>query len=460
MDLTPTSDYMQSKIRENHPWWKAIAELVDNSVDSGATTISIDFSDGFLIVTDDGRGVRDVKSLAQLGNHDDQGKPQNRIGIYGIGCKEAWLTCGPVMHVRTVHDGQKTEFTFDIEQIIRNNWKTPTDPVSKACKEKTGTSLKFQLWPKKTRPTKDCRDKLQWLFTPAIRAGQRIRFLGSGLSALATPPLTDAVECRFDVDGHEVEIAIGRVAEAFPNGPFWLVHKHRVIDQTGIGTCQYSSSGIGGVITLHGDSWTPMLGKNKDQLTQYVDELEQAIFHRIEPLLKDAAKDSEMFESQLLVNDLQEMLNGILSDEKTRQGKGKRGRTSGKAGTVEPTGNGAKHRTAQEVHQDGEVSERDPSVVLPRRGVRMKMWDGDGLKIGKFDANEKAVYLDASHPYIRMAADSGDRLCLLQAVAIVLADYEVRHEGSQRILRGMYGDFCEAVSELLRSVKEVQHAVT
>jgi hypothetical protein len=316
------------------------------------------------------------------------------------------------------------------------------------------------MWEKKTRPAKDCRNRLQWLFSPAIQSGKHIRFLGSTLTETVTPKLSDVVHSEFSVEGRGVEIRIGRCKDKFPYGPFWLVHKHRVIDSTGIGTCQYSTAGIGGVITLHGDSWTPLLGKNKDQLTQYVDELEQAIFHRIEPLLQDAAKDSEVFESQMLLNDVQDLLNEMLSGEKAKIGKEKRKRAAGSSGTVKPAGTGAQRLNAARVHQSGQATERGESAPLPRRGVRMKMWEGDGNKLGKFDSIEKTVYLDYSHPFIRMAKDAGDRMCILQAVAIVLADHEVSHDGSQRILKGMYRDFCEVVSELLRTVKEAENATT
>jgi hypothetical protein len=39
------------------PWWKALAELVDNSFDAGAYRVTIEMAGRTLIVSDDGRGA-------------------------------------------------------------------------------------------------------------------------------------------------------------------------------------------------------------------------------------------------------------------------------------------------------------------------------------------------------------------------------------------------------------------
>lgn len=52
--LLPDPHLLASLVNANLPWWKALAELVDNSLDAGATRVVIDVSHRTLTVSDDG----------------------------------------------------------------------------------------------------------------------------------------------------------------------------------------------------------------------------------------------------------------------------------------------------------------------------------------------------------------------------------------------------------------------
>lgn len=457
MDLRPTPSYMKSKVRENHPWWKVLAELIDNAIDAGAKRVTISCQRGELSVFDDGRGVRDIRSLAQLGNHDDAGRPKEKIGIYGVGAKEAWLSSGPRMHVLTVCDGRRTEYTFDLDELIENHWQTIEEPTSTEVDEASYTRLKFELWPSKGLPSVACQKKIAWLFSPAIQSGVKISFGGvSTLQAVALPALTDVVSDTFAVAGMNVTIEIGRCNGPVTNGPFWLEYCHRVIEATGIGTCQYGVSGIAGRIIL-AEEWKPLLGKNKDQLTEHIDELEQAIFSRIEPLLQEAAAESETFETQMILSDLEGVLNAFIGSQK-KKGKSRRpGKPRSKPGTVLPVGSDRTTGQAAVVSGEGDVIEAEGT--MPRRGMRMKYQQSDSPLMGRYDKSEVCVYLNDAHPAVAKAKEEGNRLALLQSAAAIIAEHESRFSEGQGLLSFAHDSVLEIQSQLMATVKEVENAV-
>ncbi len=68
---------------------------------------------------------------------------------------------------------------------------------------------------------------------------------------------------------------------------------------------------VGGSIVL-GKGWK--LSKNKDDLTQHKEQLHDAIFVRIEPMLQKAAALSESIESAQLRCELEQSLNAIIRE--------------------------------------------------------------------------------------------------------------------------------------------------
>ena len=68
-NCAPKTHMMRSVMSQNHPWWKALAELVDNSFDAGATAITIECDNNTVSVSDNGCGVADISALLTLGKH-------------------------------------------------------------------------------------------------------------------------------------------------------------------------------------------------------------------------------------------------------------------------------------------------------------------------------------------------------------------------------------------------------
>jgi len=77
---------------------KAIFELIDNSVDAGATHISIVQEEGgHLAIIDNGNGFHDLSAAFTLGHSDKDDK----IGRYGIGMKDSCIRYSVSTEVRS-----------------------------------------------------------------------------------------------------------------------------------------------------------------------------------------------------------------------------------------------------------------------------------------------------------------------------------------------------------------------
>lgn len=59
-----------------------VCELIDNALDAEASDVSVNIKQGNLVVTDNGKGIKDIKSALQLGTSVKEG---NSIGKYGVG---------------------------------------------------------------------------------------------------------------------------------------------------------------------------------------------------------------------------------------------------------------------------------------------------------------------------------------------------------------------------------------
>lgn len=125
--LPPAPHLLASLANANLPWWKALAELVDNSLDAGATRVVIDITNRVLTVADDGSGCEDITSVFKLGDH--RRRKTSKLGRYGIGAKDAWLSCADTMEVVTCCGKQEASMKVNYNEWMQNNWNVPDPEV-------------------------------------------------------------------------------------------------------------------------------------------------------------------------------------------------------------------------------------------------------------------------------------------------------------------------------------------
>lgn len=455
-NLAPRGHYLQGLMRQKLQWPTILGELIDNCFDAAAKNVTVQFTESMLTIIDDGNGVEDVESLVRLGDHVEG--DQTTLGVYGVGCKDAWLSCGNVFEIESVCRGVHKTAKYDAVELIANNWIAP-DPVEKASDKKPFTRLRFHLFEDRNIPGSTIIERLEWMFSPALASGRNIVFVRkekeTKLAAAVIPERTGVIRETFLFEGKRVSIDIGMMEKReMQNGPFWLVFGHRVIAATSLGTGDYSAKGIGGCIVLDDQQWKPLLTKNKNDLDCDTTALGEMILQRIETLLMVAKEESDTFESELLLRSVEDMLNGSINNLKQKIGRENRGSGSAR-GAVQPKHTGRQRKTAKKVSETPlhDVRERLSEQAVPSRGrIRIKESNDSADVLGRFDAIGNTIVVNVNHPFIVAARQQADRLAFFSAVSSILADYQVRNPDGRAVLKYAYTSFAKAVGDLMSSI--------
>jgi hypothetical protein len=457
IDLTPNPHVLHAMMNSPLSWHHGLAELIDNSYDhGGATRVEIRINGNIVSVVDDGKGVDDVTACFRYGDH----RVSKREGIsrYGVGAKDVWHAMANIMCVTSIRNGIKTTASADCEKMAGHSFAMD-DPVVEPCNSAPGTMIELHLRKGKQKPRDEAIEKLSWMFTPGLRKGLQIvisKRSGQSVNKKALKPvelplLNDVVESNFDIDGKGVYIRIGIVADGHKmvNGPFWLIRQHRIISGSGLGIKNgYGCKRVGGEIHL-GKEWS--LAKHKDSLTEDSDRLRDAIFERIEPVLKKADSIAETFESAALRNDLAEMLDAAIENAECGQRckKKKQKRENGSlSGTVLPKHSGRKQtKTKKPKPDDGPYIDESNGIEngsIRKHGPRIQFdWKQFGdHRVGEVDALGKFIWLNSDNKYVASLIHESRKPELFLLIASILADHDCRHEGSgQSLLAFNYADF-------------------
>jgi hypothetical protein len=456
-DLSPNSALLHALANQALPWWKALAELVDNAFDAGAKRVEIIAKNKVLTVRDDGKGIKNILAIATLGHHDRQESTQ--LGMYGIGAKDAWLFCSEVLDVDTVHAGQHGTLRVDVRELVKNNWQC-ADPFYEPSDLPSGTTIRLPLRAGRNLPGQDAFEELAFAFTPAISNGLQIlcdtakgKGLPKALRPHVMPLVEEPVRSTFDIDGKEVQIDIGILPDGvkMDRGPLWLQYKHRILGRSSIGIGQYSSLRIAGRIIL-GEGWK--LSKNKDDLTLHKDRLNDAIFVRIEGILKKASALSESIESAALRNLLETQLNDVIDagkNKKPARDKGEKIGSVGPKSTPRKVGKASKTRGL-----DGNAD--CPFGKSGRKNGFIFDWENASTDtIGRFDRGGSRVFLNLDHPFVAAAKSAQNHHALLCCAAALIADNASRHDtAGNALLAFKFSDFSTALGGLMSSFKDVK----
>jgi len=117
----------------------AIADLVDNSISAGSSTVWINFHwDGarsFVTLLDDGIGLTEEGLFAamQLGSRDPRlERTPGDLGRFGLGMKTASFSQCRILTVATKREGRAAAFRWDLDYVadVAKDWKILRGPAS------------------------------------------------------------------------------------------------------------------------------------------------------------------------------------------------------------------------------------------------------------------------------------------------------------------------------------------
>ena len=160
-DVSPSAARLTESLRDiGYDFPTAIADLVDNSIAAGATTVDVDIvyagHDSYVTIADDGSGMtaNGLVEAFRFGSRRDYESGQ--LGRYGLGLKTASLSQARRITVASRRRSEKTKSpvtrrTLDLD-IVRewDQWliveAKPTPPVAAALKRLRANSGTVVVW--------------------------------------------------------------------------------------------------------------------------------------------------------------------------------------------------------------------------------------------------------------------------------------------------------------------------
>jgi hypothetical protein len=159
-ELIPSAKRLISSLRDmGYDFAQAVADIVDNSVEAGATLINIDVefqgNDSWLRIADNGRGMKPDVLIEAMRYGSERKYEQDDLGKFGLGLKTASMSQCQRLSVASRWSDKKKEinaFAWDLAHIERTNrWeilkfkKTEITPlISSPLKNNKGTVVVWQ----------------------------------------------------------------------------------------------------------------------------------------------------------------------------------------------------------------------------------------------------------------------------------------------------------------------------
>ncbi|QDK41239.1 hypothetical protein DOM21_07165 [Bacteriovorax stolpii] len=155
MELSPANMFLSIRGIQ-YAFHEAIADIVDNSVDAGATIIWVTANKSEIIIADDGEGMTSAELETAItpwkAGQKDLKMRRGKRGKFGIGMKSASYSLGDCLEIHTKAEDSIFEFIeLDRDKIAKytkpdhlfDTINTPTELFKSYCKNSTGTVLRI-----------------------------------------------------------------------------------------------------------------------------------------------------------------------------------------------------------------------------------------------------------------------------------------------------------------------------
>lgn len=447
VDISPTTHLIQSVATQSLTYVKVLCEMIDNALDAGATTVTIEFGkrnkDGaqHILVSDNGEGCKSLIPLVRFGNHEPHGKKRDMLGRYGIGAKDAMLWLGGEdsrVTIQSVHAGVVRKLNLRWMNLCRSgSWIVKIgdimSPEVPAGPGDIGTQIMVAPVIRRVPDGKDwdrLLEGLGYIYTPAIKDGKQIVLFNNRRGQTPTP-LTrwqkpdleqGFINTTIVVNGKPALVHVGIVAEGIPNERPGITYFHsfRVIQASSSKGCgPFGIRRVCGFVRL-GREWT--LNKNKDGVAKDEYTLYEAVFDVCKPLLEKAECMTQQLESTAMLNRIESLINNALTppNTKARRKKGDR------HGSKKPTGNGSKHKDA---------ANTQPGTTFTkglRGSVRIEMieWP-NSQSIGQFE-NGGSILINKSHPAVQAMIETKNWMGVAQVAIALIGSWYSLHPTDSR----------------------------
>jgi hypothetical protein len=412
-DITPDVTIVQSiRAEAKMNLLEAGAELVDNSLDAGATTIRIDIGNKEIRVSDNGRGCADLQRMLKLGTHNPHGR---KIGRYGVGFNTAAICLGKSVEVESVCHAKRRRVELCWDEI-QPGWKV-FGPDPEDTSEATGLNIRiWDLIPRRQNIS-DLIAKLGARYPFLELSGKTILVNGTKTPGTGTPQLDRQLTAHGEWEGRAYQLTAGVVHQLTRPWKFGftvMLCDRILADGLSDGCGEYSRQGFFALVELlegveledRTISVPWPVDKTKSGITDTIRLFLESLLPDVEPLLKAAETES----SNLVLRGLEQALSGKWLEQalfgapalEKRPGEG------GSSGTSDPKDSGRQRRHSTHVDPDSAGSVRIARGI--GRAIRVKFAaledDGDIAAVSHNSARTECI-LNENHPFVRAHRDIG-----------------------------------------------------
>lgn len=328
----PKPHMMRSVCNQNMKTHVCFAELIDNSLDAKAETVTITTKNKRIVVIDDGVGVPDLLIMTQFGGHHTEGRSTS--GKFGVGGIEAICNLGETLMVETVRNGLKKTCHLDFEEQMKSeDWSVDIDEKRVSDSLECGTKITITNLKTTRIQSSTLIDNLKEIFAPAIKNGKKIIVDGIKIGLPDPIPLEAETSGEGVLNGKRFKWIAGIMSESSSQAGGWYVAlRNRMMpgyQMCGI-EAGYSISKFYGYIELLEDDMSNRWSVDKHKTDcQEIDEICEQLWPSIQHLIiKCNETESIEFECDIAdsvgdeINDLMHSIKqDIKESRKTNQNK-------------------------------------------------------------------------------------------------------------------------------------------
>jgi hypothetical protein len=413
IDVANTLNFIRNR---TFPLQNALAELIDNSLDAGASEISISLQRADLHIQDNGRGFTDAAAAFDIG----RSSKTEGIGRYGVGLKDASIKYSDSTTIYS--NGIAAHCDWDASM---QSGDAPLIEIESGPTEK-GSLIIWHGFMKRYRQAIQT-DLIRRCYGPFLEKGNSILVNGASLTPLPFPEFTATLNETIEYEDKLVTVRGGIFRHDDPARRDWKGY-HLYYNGRLIGPGRILTSGTGDVNCANfcftvelvdGPQSRWILATNKDGV-EGADELLDYIFHSLtRPMLKDAEQQHIDVELRSIIDAVESSFN--------ETGNITRGpRTPGKGGK-EGTGRGAKKKNTFSADTEGKY--RGGYRGKPAKGgLQLDFQELDTDAVGEVSEGKKLiVVLNKNNAFIR---EHMKELAVMKAVAVLV-------HGFHRTVKGL-----------------------
>jgi hypothetical protein len=425
-DIMPDTSVFEKLGATGEPAYKAVAELIDNSVDAREPgrplIIELSFTTSArgrlktIVIEDDAAGMSEEGLVRAMTIGLSNKGSQQKIGRFGMGLKTALASLGRAWTITTATNDDRvaSQITEDLDKFVANqSWQVS---VSKVPKSTVGTRIELSRCDHITAAhfERDLTNNLGELFKHFLDAGELQLYVDGNPLVVPDVVLIEGSKVEIDttIKGKRVHGWVGLRTFGGNNYGFSLIRYNRVImrnEKIGFNVHQQYNRIVG---ELHLDEFEVNHHKTGFvQTTEAWEEFKTHISEAIRPVVQQAhelsTKDhrkvhrdvQKMIESSLL-----KLFSSVLADDELKMLATGKQRT--KDGIEDETTKVKRERQQRDPQDHPDV--RDPYEPKPRRvspmdGLKCRVdWVNDGEEAPRmrwtFEEGELVVYVNLDHP--------------------------------------------------------------